>query len=60
MSDPLDVDLQDAELIAEIQLVTELMAAASGSEDLSQACIDDILEGATPSLPLQRRAVAGD
>jgi hypothetical protein len=60
MTDPLDVDLQDCELTAEIALVTDLMVAASESEQhLSQACIDDILAQTAPALPCQRRPLAG-
>lgn len=44
MNDSFDVELQDPVLIAEIQLVADLMVAASRSpEPLSQAVIDDIL-----------------
>lgn len=44
MTDELDVDLQDPELIAEILLVGDLMVAASESSTaLSQDVIDHIL-----------------
>ena len=44
MTDPLDIDLQDAELVDEIALVTELMAAAAQAPDqLSQDAVDGIL-----------------
>lgn len=44
MTDELDVDLQDPELIAEILLVADLMVAATASAThLSEAAIDDIL-----------------
>lgn len=44
MTDVLDVDLHDSELIDEIQLVADLMVAASeNAEPLSQAAIDAIL-----------------
>jgi len=47
MIDPLDVELHDPDLIAEIRLVAELMVAAAGSEKpLSQGSIDQILEAA--------------
>jgi hypothetical protein len=47
VTDPLDVDLQDAELEDEIRLVAELMAAAASARDrLSQARIDELLEEA--------------
>ncbi|GAB2745810.1 hypothetical protein [Nocardioides pakistanensis] len=49
MSDNLDVDLNDAELIAEIELVTELMVLASESGPrLDQAAIDAVLGVAAP------------
>lgn len=49
MSDNLDVDLNDAELIAEIELVTELMVLASESGPrLDQAAIDAVLGVAPP------------
>ena len=45
MNDRLDVDLEDDQLMAEIDLVTELMiAAAESSGHLEQASIDAILE----------------
>lgn len=44
MSDNLDVDLHDRELIDEIELVTELMVLASeASSDLDQDTIDAVL-----------------
>ena len=46
MTDPLDLELEDAELSDEIALVAELMVVASASETaLSQARIDGILLG---------------
>ncbi len=46
VTDPLDLELEDAELSDEIALVAELMAVASASETaLSQARIDQILLG---------------
>lgn len=57
MTDPLDVDLQDAELSSEISLVADLMVAASESPCvLDQTVIDQILgvRGAEV-LPAQRR-----
>lgn len=49
MTNALDVDLQDDDLHSEIELVADLMAAATASHDhLSQEAIDAIL------LPRQR------
>ena len=46
MTNALDIELHDAELIDEITLVSELMVAASESEvPLSQERIDAILAG---------------
>lgn len=46
MTDALDTDLQDDDLIGEIRLVAELMVAAAQSPTaLSQAAIDAILDG---------------
>ena len=45
MTDPLDVDLQDAELSAEIRLVADLMvAAAQAAGALPQHVVDEVLE----------------
>mgnify|MGYP000887309610 CR=1 FL=1 len=38
-----DVPLEDPELLDEVEMTTNLMIAASGSEDLSQAQIDEVL-----------------
>lgn len=38
-----DVPLEDPELLDEVEMTTNLMIAASGSEDLSQAEIDEVL-----------------
>lgn len=47
MIDSLDVELHDPDLVDEIRLVVELMAAAAGSaEPLSQDTIDQILGAA--------------
>jgi hypothetical protein len=44
MTDALDVELYDPELIAEIRLVADLMVAASDSEGpLAQGLVDRIL-----------------
>ena len=59
MDDALDVELNDAELIEEIRLVTELMVVASMAPgELEQDVIDDALgvEHVRPRLPSQRRA----
>jgi hypothetical protein len=48
MSDGLGVDLEDAELHEEIELMGSLMAAArTAVEPLSQALVDDILRDPT-------------
>jgi hypothetical protein len=50
MTDALDLDLQDAELIDEIHLVADLMVAAAQSpRPLSAAEIDAILAGVPAS-----------
>ncbi len=47
MNDALNVDLQDPELDAEIQLVAELMVAAARSRGpLAQSAVDEILSRA--------------
>jgi hypothetical protein len=44
MDDQLDVPLEDAELLAEVELTTNLIIAASEAEDaLPQAVIDRLL-----------------
>jgi hypothetical protein len=49
MTDPLDVDLKDAELSDEIALVSELMVAAAESPTrLTQAQVDAILSQYAP------------
>ena len=51
MSDVLDVELEDAQLIAEIDMVAELMVAASTAPGvLDQSAIDRIL-GVVPRQP---------
>lgn len=58
MSDVLDVELHDDELMAEIEMVGELMVAASAcTEPLDQRAIDDILGvvGILPWIPSQSR-----
>lgn len=50
MTDALDTDLQDDELIGEIRLIAELMVAAAQSPTaLSQAAIDAILDACPAS-----------
>ena len=57
MRDPLDVDLQDDDLLAEILLLTDLMATASQSErPLPQSVIDRILRGSVAIDPTDPRA----
>jgi len=60
MDDQLDVPLEDAELLAEVELTTNLIIAASESETtLPQEAIDRLLgvdpagEGSRP-IPLQK------
>lgn len=49
MTDALDLDLQDSELIDEIHLVADLMVAAAQSpHPLSEEQIDAILGGTAP------------
>lgn len=49
MTNALDLDLHDADLIDEIHLVTELMAAAAASaQQLTQEAIDGILASPAP------------
>ena len=51
MDDQLNVPLEDSELLAEVELTTNLIIAASESEEhLSQEEIDRIL-GVTPRKP---------
>ena len=59
MDDQLNVPLEDAELLAEVELTTNLIIAASESEArLPQAEVDRLLgldgESAGPSLPVQQ------
>lgn len=56
MTDPFDVDLQDAELSSEIRLTADLMVAASESASvLDQRVIDEILGLPADQVPVQRR-----
>lgn len=55
MHDQFDVTLEDADLLGEVELTTNLIIAASESEDhLSEAEIDQIL-GVIPQPPAPRR-----
>ncbi len=55
MHDQFDVTLEDADLLGEVELTTNLIIAASESEDhLSEAEIDQIL-GVVPQPPAPRR-----
>jgi hypothetical protein len=57
MDDQLDVPLEDAELLAEVELTTNLIIAASASEErLSQADIDRLL-GVTVVSPIPAQQV---
>jgi hypothetical protein len=56
MDDQLDVPLEDAELLAEVELTTNLIIAASESDRaLPQAEIDRLLgvEAVRPTIPTQ-------
>ncbi len=58
MDDQLNVPLEDAELLAEVELTTNLIIAASEAESLSQEEVDSLLGvGASgedaPSIPEQ-------
>ena len=59
MDDNLNVPLEDSELLAEVELTTNLIIAASESEaTLSQAEIDELLGlelGEDPRIPPQPR-----
>ncbi|HSV39437.1 MAG TPA: hypothetical protein VLI04_11825 [Nocardioidaceae bacterium] len=57
MDDQLDVPLEDAELLAEVELTTNLIIAASASEQrLSQEDIDRLL-GVTEVSPIPAQQV---
>jgi hypothetical protein len=60
VDDKLNVPLEDAELLAEVELTTNLIIAASESEaTLSQEQVDHLLGlaggGESPQIPNQRR-----
>jgi hypothetical protein len=50
----LDVSLHDAELIAEIELIADLMVLASELDELDQRTIDDALGLRAAGVPQQR------
>jgi hypothetical protein len=58
VDDKLNVPLEDAELLAEVELTTNLIIAASESEaTLSQEQVDELLglvESDSPHIPSQR------
>jgi len=55
MDDQLDVPLEDAELLAEVELTTNLIIAASASDEpLSEADIDRLLGVTPPQIPTQQ------
>jgi hypothetical protein len=56
MDDQLNVPLEDAELLAEVELTTNLIIAASESEArLTQEQVDRLLGLECPSIPPQQR-----
>ena len=56
LNDQLDVSVHDTEVLAEIEMMTNLIIATSESDGpLSQLRIDEIL-GVTPTVPRARRA----
>ena len=56
MDDQLNVPLEDAELLAEVELTTNLIIAASESEaTLTQEEVDTLLGIASPPVPPQQR-----
>ena len=55
MDDQLNVPLEDAELLAEVELTTNLIIAASESESpLTQDEVDRLLGVEPPSIPSQK------
>ncbi len=55
MDDQLNVPLEDAELLAEVELTTNLIIAASESEaTLDQNEVDRLLGVETPAIPEQK------
>ena len=56
MDDQLNVPLEDSELLAEVELTTNLIIAASESEaTLAQDDIDRLLGVEPPSIPEQKQ-----
>ena len=56
MDDQLDVPLEDSELLAEVELTTNLIIAASESEaTLAQDDIDRLLGVEPPAIPEQKQ-----
>lgn len=56
MNDQLDVTVHDTEVLAEIEMMTNLIIATSESDGpLPQRVIDEIL-GVGPAVPVQRPA----
>ena len=56
MDDQLNVPLEDAELLAEVELTTNLIIAASESDaTLAQDDIDRLLGVESPSIPTQKQ-----
>ncbi len=53
MEDQLNVPLEDAELLAEVELTTNLIIAATESESLSRERVDELL-GVTNRIPTQQ------
>jgi hypothetical protein len=54
VEDQLNVPLEDAELLAEVELTTNLIIAASESESpLTQAQVDRLLGIESPTIPSQ-------
>ena len=55
VDDQLNVPLEDAELLAEVELTTNLIIAASAADaPLDQAEVDRLLGLDTPSIPTQQ------
>jgi hypothetical protein len=55
MEDQLNVPLEDSDLLAEVELMTALIIAASSTDGpLSQHDIDELLEVPAPRIPEQQ------
>jgi hypothetical protein len=60
MADQLDVPLEDATLLEEVELVSALMIAASDTEGhLDQQAIDQLLGVSQPGVPTRAEPQAG-